>query len=48
MKRPICSLPTLVINADFNPSLEHPILILVGLPPTYLENEDIFSSFPSI
>ena len=43
---PICSLPTLVIKADFNPNLEHPILILVGLPPTYFEKFDISSNFP--
>ena len=32
---PICSLPTLVITADFKPNLAAPAAIFVGEPPIY-------------
>ncbi len=48
MKRPICSLPTRVINPALSPSRAQPIAMFVGEPPTALRNVSISSSRPPI
>ncbi len=44
MKRPICSSPTRVSNAERRPSLAVPTAMLAGHPPTDLAKEAISSN----